>query len=237
MPRETIEIVLSEVDPYYAGAQFLAAIAYPDPLDKNERDRFMQAVVRWTLGQRVELDPDWARGPQLIRPAYFSGPERPFHSALKRGVKKLNHRIAVAQFIVMPHLRAIDAGRLKRVKGFYPSINNMTHVVMEFLNWHGDSQATVKSKIWKPSRPVAHAAAAYVVWHQILWKKWGRNPDVNKQLAFLMLPEYVDEVVGISEIFREQLQQISQFTIREDETVQFVVVNLEAIEQPVPPSR
>jgi hypothetical protein len=236
VPRETVEIFLSEEDPYYGGAQFLAGIAYPDPLDKNERNLFLHSLVRWTLEERVRLDPDWAQAAQLIRPAYFSGEQKQIDSALKRGTKKLNHRIAVAKFIVVPHLRTIDTGRLTKVHGLNPSINNMSHEVMGFLDWHGDSQATVKSKIWKPSRPVAHAASAYVVWYEILWEKWGRNPAANKQLGFLMLPEYVKEVVEISEIFRAQLSQITQFIIREEETIQFVVVNLESDEQPVPQS-
>ena len=76
MPRETIEITLTEVDPYMPGAKLIAAIAYPDPLDQNERDLFMQAIVRHTLEKRISLHTQWAQEPQLIRPAYFSGEEK-----------------------------------------------------------------------------------------------------------------------------------------------------------------
>ena len=53
---------------------------------------------------------------------------------------------------------------------------------------------------------------AYVIWNEVLWKKWGRNPDADKQLAFLLLPELVEEVVEIAEEVRQQLFQIQQFT-------------------------
>ena len=222
MPRETIEITLSEKDPYAPGAQFLSVVAYPDPLDKNEREKFAQAIVRWTLERRIELHSEWAQNLQLIRPAYFSGSEKQHDSILKRGMKRVKHRLAAAQFIVMPHLRAIDTGRPQKVDGFVPTVNNMTILAAGYLGMESGSQATVKSKIWKPSKPVVHAACAYVVWHQILWNKWGRNPKADKQLAFLILPEMVEEVVEIAEVFRGQLADISQFKIQDNETIQFV---------------
>ncbi len=222
MPSEIIEIILSEADPYMSGAQFFAAIAYPDPQDKSERDKYMQAIIRWTLERRMELHSEWAQNLQLIRPAYFSGSDKQHDSILKRGMKKLKHRFAAAQFFLMPHLRAIDTGRPQRVKGFVPTVNNMAIQAAGYLNMGIGSQATVKSRVWKPSKPVAHAACAYVVWHQILWDKWGRNPKADKQLAFLILPEMVEEVVEIAEVFRGQLADISQFKIQDNETIQFV---------------
>lgn len=74
MPREIIEIILSEADPYMSGAQFHAAVTYPDPQDKNEREKFSQAIIRWTLERRMELHSEWAQNLQLIRPAYRRGP-------------------------------------------------------------------------------------------------------------------------------------------------------------------
>lgn len=225
MPRETIEITLTEVDPYMPGAKLIAAIAYPDPLDQNERDLFMQAIVRHTLEKRIILHTQWAQEPQLIRPAYFSGEEKQIDASLRRGNKKLKHRLAAASFFLIPHLRAIETGqRLQKVQGFEPTVNNMAHQVLDFLDWKGDSHSTVKTQVWKPSRPVAHAAAALIVWKEVLWEKWGRNPKVDKQLALCILPEYVQEVVEISEYYRSMLPEIKQFTIRDEETVKFSTV-------------
>jgi hypothetical protein len=158
----------------------------------------------------------------LIRPAYFSGEEKQINASLRRGNTKLKHRFAAAQFFLIPHLRAVETGRpLQKVEGFEPTVNNMALQVLNFLDWKGDNQATVKTQIWKPSRPVSHAAAALIVWNEVLWAKWGRNPNVDKQLALCMLPEFVEEVVEISEYYRSMLPEIKQFTIREEETVKF----------------
>jgi putative effector of murein hydrolase LrgA (UPF0299 family) len=61
-----------------------------------------------------------------------------------------------------------------------------------------------------------------VIWHESLWQKWGRSPGADKPLAFLFLPEMVEEVVQIAEEVRQQLFQITQFTIGEQETIQLV---------------
>src|SRR4051812_47638790 len=114
MPRETIEITLTEMDPYMPAAKLIAAIAYPDPLDKKERDLFMQAIVRHTLEKRIVLHSEWAQAPQLIRPAYFSGAEKQIDASLRRGNKKLKHRLAAASFFLIPHLRAIETGEPPR---------------------------------------------------------------------------------------------------------------------------
>jgi len=68
---------------------------------------------------------------------------------------------------------------------------------------------------------VAHAVCAYIVWDTVLWKMWERNPNADRQLAFLLLPEMVEEVVEVSEIFRGQLQEITQFKIQEHEIIRF----------------
>jgi hypothetical protein len=68
---------------------------------------------------------------------------------------------------------------------------------------------------------VIHAATAFLAWHENIWRELGLNPDADKLLAFLMLPEFVEDVVFISEEYRAQLGQIKQFTIREEETIAF----------------
>jgi hypothetical protein len=224
MPRETIEIVLTELDPYQSGALFLATVAYPDSTLVKERNRFSQALVRWTLEWRIDHDEKWSQDYQVLRPAYFSGDEKQYANTLKRGTKQLNFALTAAQFMAMPHLRKIDTGYLENVESLEPMVYNMSILAADHLGWGPGSYSNFKANAWGPSKPVIHAAAAYVVWQQVLWEKWGRNPKANKNLAFLMLPEYVKEVVAISEEFRAQLKEITQFKIRDEETIQFTTV-------------
>lgn len=222
MPRETFEITLGELDPYRCGADFLGIVAYPDPQDEKQREGFTQSLARQTILRRIELDPTWAKDPQLIRPGYFSGTDALHSSVLKRGTKKLNQRLAVAKFIVIPHLRAIDTGRAARQAGLAATVENMSILAANYLGLEPGSAKTVQSRFWKPSKPIVHAMCAYVIWHESLWQKWGRSPGADKPLAFLFLPEMVEEVVQIAEEIRQQLFQITQFTIREQETIQLV---------------
>jgi hypothetical protein len=221
MSSETIEITLSSLDPYQGGARFFAAIAYPDPQDQKAQDLFFQAIIRWTLEQRIALHHEWAQSLQALRPVYFSGPDQQHDAILKRGRKRLAERMAVAQYIVLPHLRAIDTGRKAKVDGFEPTVNNMAVLAGSSLGLDSGSQATVKQRFWRPTKPVAHAVCAYIVWDTVLWKMWERNPNADRQLAFLLLPEMVEEVVEVSEIFRGQLQEITQFKIQEHEIIRF----------------
>jgi hypothetical protein len=221
MPRETIEIFLTEADPYQAGARFLAAVAYPDPSEEKERGLFAQALVRWSLEERIERHKKWADSYQVIRPGYFSGDQKLHSGILKRGSKKLTERITAAQFIAMPHFRAVETGRFEKFEGFSGKVNDLSILGAAHLGMQPGSFSTFKSRIWAPSRPVIHAATAFVMWHQVGWDKMGLNPKVNKRLAFLLLPEFVEDVVAISEEYRAQLGHITQFRIEEEETIQF----------------
>jgi hypothetical protein len=221
MPRETIEIVLTEEDPYQSGAYFLAVLAYPDPFDEHQRDRFMQSLIRWAILERVSVDPEWAQQRQPVRPVVFTGQDAQHERNLRLGSTLLNKRFAAAQFILMPHLYAASTGRLPTVDGFYPTVKNMAFKTMDLLGWEGNQTSTLMTKVWKPTRPVAHAASAFVYWHEELYEEFGHEPNVDKRLAFLLFPKMVEEVVKVSERFRSLLPQIDQFCICDTETIEF----------------
>ena len=116
MPRETIEITLSNLDPYRSGATLLGIIAYPDPRDKNERDAFTQTLVRLAIFRRMEVEPNWAKDPQVIRPAYFTGSDVLHSKVLRRGTKRLQINSSLLQNFLLFHIFApsIPAGPLGR---------------------------------------------------------------------------------------------------------------------------
>jgi hypothetical protein len=197
-------------------------LAYPDPAERSQRDKFHQATIRWILEKRMDLDEKWARGLQLIRPAYFSGPDSMHNKILAEGSKRLNRRRLVAYTVLLPHLRKFDTGRVHRVEGFLPTFENMISLATTKLGLSPGSVDTVKHRDWRPVKPVAHAICAHIVWDSILWKMWGRKPDADRAMAFLMLPEYVQEVVDIAEHFRQQVCEVDEFKIREDQTIRLV---------------
>lgn len=237
MPHKVVEISLSEADPYWSGALYFAVLAYPT--DEERRGRFQQSLIRWTLNRRIEMDREWAEGLQLIRPAYFSGSDELHDNALRQGNKILRRRQVVARNLVLPHLRGLDTGRVHRVKGLMPTVGRMLTVVADELGIDVASVATIASRDWRPLKPVAHAVCAFMIWDNILWEMWDRKPDVDRQLAFLMLPEYVAEVAEIAEHFRSQLcdpnnfKKRDDFRIREEDTIQIVTRWTEAAAQSV----
>ena len=178
MPREEIEITLSNADPYWGGALYFATLAYPDPLERTQRGKYHRAIVRWTLDRRMEMDPEWAQGLQLIRPAYFSGADDVHDRILRDGNKRLERRCIVAQIVVLPHLRRFDTGRIHKVESFIPTFANMIALATAELGLSEGSVDTVANRDWRPVKPVAHAMCAYVVWIEFS----GQCGDVTKTL-------------------------------------------------------
>lgn len=219
MPREDVEITLSESDPYWSGALYMAVLAYPDPLERTQRAKFHQAIIRWALDRRMEIDPEWAQGLQIVRPAYFSGTDKLHEKVLAAGNKRLQRRSVIVQHVVLPHLRKFDTGRDHTVAGFVPTFDNMITQATAKLGLESGSTSTVAARDWAPLKPVAHAICAYLVWSEILWPMWGRNADADRKLAFLILPEYVEEVVQLAEHFRLQVCNIRAFEIRDEQTI------------------
>jgi|SRR5580692_1983749 hypothetical protein len=229
MPREVVEILLCDIEWFLAGAQFFSTLAYPDQRDRQERRKFEQALVRWTLEWRLEHDAKWREELALIRPGYFSGSDKDHESTIKRGNKRLNERLVAAFYVALPHFRAAESGKMLRrhwIEGLSPTVNNMSQLAALHLGLSIESTSTFKSKMWAPSKPVIHAAAAVHAWQDFYWAKQGRDPNADRKIAMMLLPDMVKEVVEISEELRGMLPQIDQFTIREDETIKFETVQL-----------
>jgi hypothetical protein len=169
----------------------------------------------------MALDAKWRNELQLIRPAYFSGSNKVQDKILKEGNKHLKRRQIICQQVVLPHLRSFDTGRVHRVDGGAPNFERTLVRATAELGLSEKSYDTVASRYWKPLKPVAHALCAYIVWSEILWNMWERKSDVDRELAFMMLPEYVAEVVEIAEHFRTQVCQIKDFKIPENNTIRF----------------
>ena len=227
MPREIVRINVASKFPVEAGARFFATIAYPD--NPNERERYHLALCHWYVVTRAEGDPDFASKLLYIVPAIFVSSDHDCVRALKRGNKKLLHRIAAARWLVMPHLRDEKLKPLQVVKGgefIIPTLNKMTLVAMKELGWTGKAESipTFKSKIWAPSRAVAHAAAAYCVCVLSRGPHISRRQQVDAYFfkACFEHPSTIETLIRKAEGYRLKLAEIEQFKIKEEETVQIL---------------
>jgi hypothetical protein len=232
MPFKSVVIRRSTHEPYEAGAALLAWLAYPFlPNDKNkdkddnegQRDKFMHVLCRWFI-VRMAQDEKWARKLQEIRPIHFTDfADKEAISILQRGSKKLGERIAAANSIVIPL-----AAKQKRTRaGYKMFVNQLVYDVAEDLGWKGDSVGTIKTKIWKPSRPVLHLAVVFILMMSAQVEKGLEEQD--KELwwkvieSFLREPDAPKTLITAAEGIRRELQNMARSPIRDDETIKFVL--------------
>jgi hypothetical protein len=196
----------------------------------------MLSLCRKAVLTKCKIDPAWAMIPQPIRPDVFAGPDSDWDNAYNRGVKKLEHRYIAALFIALPHLIARFGGP-KEFQGYNVTVQNMSYLAMDFMGWEGDSESTVKSRIWGPSRPVVHAAAACIL--EALASREVKeameaieDPGVFSLFLTcpltlfltypLTYPETLEGIVTRSEGIRLGLAVVPQFRVKEEETIQFL---------------
>jgi hypothetical protein len=92
---------------------------------------------------------------------------------------------------------------------------------MENLGMTGKTQSTFESKIWVATRPVAHAAAAYLYWQKTCSESLPENTTFLE--VCLEEPRLVARIIETSEEFRPMIAMIKKFKkqIKEEEMIEF----------------
>jgi hypothetical protein len=222
MLREVVSIDLDTVPVYEAGAKLFAVLAYPDDVTRYEQ--YFVALCRAWLEQKTLSDPAWALSQQPIRPAFFAQGEAFFRRTLHAGGKLFRHRM-VSTRQVMPHLKAIEMNKepLSLTVGPYtPTVNNMAILMARDFDLSDGSAATMKADVWAPSKPVIHMAAALAQLMQLMAKSAKVSVDRVPYEVFLDSAPLLRLAIEIAETHRLRLPEIKQFTIREQDTIQFV---------------
>ena len=226
-PGKTIYVRLGSLARCEAVAELYAYIAYPDPLDANEREKFSIAMARWAVGERGLLEPEWKECTNMkpsIRPMVFSQPEQLFLQVYLRGSKILYRRLVIAGMMLLPHLLEEEIG------GLSPTVGNIAVAAAAKLGYSAESKKTVEFKVWAPVKSVAHVAAAATLFHSTLdwplgglWND-GEHPLCVRQpmLATLFYDDVVRKMLPVAELFRAQLPSCNRFRIRAEDTVRFV---------------
>ena len=58
-PRETVFLRFGSLPAFEAAAEFYAYIAYPDPLERTQREKYRIALSRWAVLARGKIDKKW----------------------------------------------------------------------------------------------------------------------------------------------------------------------------------
>jgi hypothetical protein len=227
MPRETISIPLKSLPVYEASAVFFSAIAYPDPLDKVQRENFRIAMSRWAILERAKIDKEWRKAAQEIRPEIISQEERLYLQSSEKGTDLLTKRIFCAAIMVGPHLPKEPIWLF----GIEPTVDNLATTIAECMGMSRESYKTIESRLWAPTKPVAHAALM-LAWFIAKVRQHRENGhwedehwlcDHNLLLGALFYSDILAMLVEIAERLRLRLPKIKAFRIKEQNTVQFVL--------------
>jgi hypothetical protein len=240
MPREAIRISLSPSFPPEAGATFFSTIAYPEQSEMLERDHFWFALCRWAISQRCCIDPEWGFSPQLIRPDIFLRLNTNWLQVFNRGMKRWEDRLIVTKFLAMPHfiaqsteMRGLPRVQLKieicetnNTEWSWPplpaTVDNMSEYAIEYMGASGKTQRNFRTRFWKPTRAVVHAAAAFLSCGKTIYDELDPKVKIDDPvLACLHFPNFLKKIILRSEIYRRQLASITQFKIDEEETIAF----------------
>jgi hypothetical protein len=148
----------SKIEVFEAGAALLALLAYPEGGSDNKRSNLHTSLCALAIRAIYPLDSESAHRPQPIKPIYAFRTQREIDRDLRTLRRRhrdrmIAGRMAVAflqeAYGVEPKLPAA-AGRL--------SINALSTLVADDAGY--TEAENVESRIWRPSLPVIHLAAA-----------------------------------------------------------------------------
>jgi hypothetical protein len=224
MPRQTVHIPLSSLPPYEAAAEFFSYIAFANPNEAIQRYEYRIALSRSAIMIRATVERNWGEAIHAIRPLLFSRPERLFQSILAEGNDRLCRRIICAMPIIMSRLST----RKITIESYV--ISNIDSIarklIAKFLGYSEGSRKTIQGRLWPQTKPVAHAAAAFI-WTEVMDRpqSWhDEHPLLAKDavLATLFYPDMLKSIIRVSEGLRVRLPDL-KLRIRDEDVIRFAI--------------
>ena len=189
MPEYRIDFSITEV--YEAGATLIALLAYPaDTKDDAHRADLHHSLCALALRARAQVDEKWAHSPQHIKPSYALRSDGEIAKDLRTLERRLRDRMIAGQMAV-PFLQKASTGRAPRLpRGVERlSINQLSEMVLR-QSGHADPE-NVESRVWRPSLPVIHLAAAIQVLIQVLERSGSRAVHIGDFMTNRGIIEWV----------------------------------------------
>ena len=153
---------------YEIGAALVTILTFSEAGDTDDdRGDVHAALCKWALHSRAISDSEWAGKPLLIKPIYMLLTD----DQVDRQLRTLNRRFRdrmIAARMVMPFLKQTHSGELPKLD---PPLKRLTinKMAERVLPISGQTEpGNVKSRVWRPSLPVLHLAAATEVVRQLL---------------------------------------------------------------------
>jgi N-acyl-D-aspartate/D-glutamate deacylase len=115
------------------------------------------------------------------------------------------------------------------LEGLSPTVGHIALRVADMFGYSTESHKTVEAKIWAPTKPIAHAAAAAMLCFSVLndpEQGWDEQHQLCYQNPFLATLFYEDVfrsmLLRVAELLRLQVPSCDRFHIRECETIRFI---------------
>lgn len=205
-----LTIDFASLEPYECGARLIAILAQPDKLDDDEAmGRLFASLCHLVLRARLETDDLWARTPQLIKPLYAMRREKDVDRDLRTFKRRLRDRLIAARMAI-GFLQEVTAERpfvlpkgIKRL-----SLNEMAELVSDDLD--GAEQNNIETRIWRPSLPVVHIAAAMAVLMDQVQRESGHALTIGD---FLINPSLIRLVIDRSNTYADLLLKSSHLML------------------------
>jgi hypothetical protein len=234
MPRETVRVSLFEDVPFEAASLLRSYIAYPNAMDKTQREQYAAAWCRSGHLLRAAFDKEWAKLPQRVRPRIFIGPDKPFLKHVFKTDRTVKRRIITAYAMIPPHLEAVlletsrSSRRPPKIGDFSTTVENFALLLKEAFGWNKGKEQDVsafKSKMWGPTKSVAHLALM-LAYHMIpLLKASADAKDDKTRIIFdanYPSNEVIERMLLEAEYIRLKLPEIKQFHIKDEDTIKFI---------------
>ena len=227
-PKKTVALHFSSLPTYEAAAEFYSYLAFPDPLEEKQRKKYSLALSRWAVLEVGKYDKTWNTTEQMIRPTIFSQPEKLYLNIYKRGSIRLWQRAQFAFMMLLPDLVDEIFGDGQSSRRY--SVGNIAFTVAtRTFGYSTESQKTVELRIWRPIKPVAHAAAAFFLCLGSIKnpeQEWDDEHKLCLQQPFLATLFYEDVfrslLLSRAEGLRFQVSNCERFHIGAKETIKFV---------------
>ncbi|HEY7329497.1 MAG TPA: hypothetical protein VH592_17795 [Gemmataceae bacterium] len=223
--RPTVFLPFGSLPTYEAAAEFYSYIAYPHPDEETQREKYRIALSRWAVLERGKIDKSWNESTEAeIRPVIFSQAEKLYKDTYRRGSITWWERGICASLMLLPHMLQ------ELFEGLPPGVENVLGVLGAKWNYSVGSNKTIANRIWRPTKPVAHAAAAAILCLGTLKDpehKWDDEHQLCYKQPFLATLFYEDVfrniLLNLTSQLYLQIPSCRRFKIRECEMINFAL--------------
>ena len=199
------------------GPAFVAILAHPKvTIDDLTRSNLHASLCNLFYRSRAELDENWAKTPQSIKPIYaFRNPK-----SIERDLRKLKRLLRdrmIAAKMGMAYLQELELGPSFKLPNCMArlSLNELSFHVMSDLET--EEPCNIETRIWRESLPVIHLATATALVIDQLEKKGVANTSIGHLITY---PELVKKIIDISHGHASMLLKSTKLSIKPESLIQ-----------------